>query len=127
LVTQTLKSATRRQMEARGYRYSAENPELLVNFNAHLVDRVHVNRIPVPPSEYYSYRSYETWRDYDIEVDQFTEGTLNIDVVDAARTQLVWEGIATGPVTAEVYRNRQVAIEQAVELVFRKYPHPGNP
>lgn len=127
LVTQTLKAATRRQMEARGYRYSEDKPDLKINFNARLTDRFNVTRTPVPPSEYYGYRSYATWRAYDIEVDQFTEGTLNIDVVDAARAQLVWEGIATGPVTARVYSNRQAAIEQAVERIFLKYPFSARP
>src|SRR5688572_18088147 len=33
LVTQALKSATRAQMEARGYRYADVDPDLLLNFN----------------------------------------------------------------------------------------------
>lgn len=127
LVTQTLKTATRRQMESRGYRYVEDKPDLRINFNAHLTDRVHVSRTPLPSSEYYGYRSYGTWRAYDLEVDQFTEGTLNIDIVDAARAQLVWEGIATGPVTAKVYQNRAAAIEQAVEQIFLKYPFSAQP
>ena len=127
LVTQALKSATRRQMEARGYRFAPAQPELLVNFNTHLRERLDVVRMPVAPSEYYGYRSYVAWRAYDVEMHQYTEGTLNIDVVDAARAQLIWEGIATGPVTAEVYRNRQAAIEEAVERIFQKYPVPVTP
>lgn len=122
LVTQQLKSATRRQMEARGYRYSSGHPDLLVNFNANLVDKVVVSHSPLPPSEYYGYRSYETWRSYDVQVRQFKEGTLNIDVVDVGRSRLVWEGIASGAVTPKVYDNRQAAIEQAVELIFLRYP-----
>jgi uncharacterized protein DUF4136 len=127
LVTQTLKAATRKEMEARGYVYAEDNPELKINFNANLTDRIHVSRTPLPPSEYYGYRSYATWRAYDVEVDQFKEGTLNIDVVDAARAQLVWEGIATGPVTTRVYRNREAAIEQAVQQIFREYPFSAHP
>jgi hypothetical protein len=127
LVTQALKSATRRQMEARGYRFEPVQPELLVNFNAHLKERVDVVRMPVAPSDYYGYRSYVAWRAYDVEMHQYTEGTLNIDVVDAARAQLVWEGIATGTVTAKVYRDRKAAIEQAVERIFAKYPVPAQP
>lgn len=127
LVTGTLKSATRRQMEARGYRYQPERPELLVNFNAHLRERLDVVRMPVPPSDYYGYRNYVAWRAYDVEVHQYTEGTLNIDVVDASRAQLVWEGIATGTVTADVRRNRRAAIEDAVERIFAKFPVPPRP
>lgn len=124
LVTQALKSATRRQMEARGYRYSAVRPELLINFNAHLSDRHAVHRRPLPPSEYYDYRSYEVWRSYEVEVSHFKEGTLNIDVVDGASARLVWEGIARGAVTPKVYQDRSAAIERAVEEVFKQYPVP---
>jgi hypothetical protein len=127
LVSQSLKAATRREMEARGYRFEPAQPDLLVNFNAHLRERVDIVRMPIPPSDYYGYRNYVAWRAYDVEMHQYTEGTLNIDVVDAARAQLVWEGIATGTVTAEVYRDRQAAIDRAVERIFRKYPVPPNP
>ena len=53
LVTQALKTATRREMEARGYRFAEAGADLLVNFNAQLADRTHVQprAMPVPPPE----------------------------------------------------------------------------
>ena len=127
LVTRVLKARTRMRMEAKGYTYTQTAPELLINFNAHLADHVQITRTPVPPSEYYGYRSYEVWRDYDVEVEQYQEGTLNIDVVDARRGQLVWEGVATGPVTEAVRQDRQAAIERAVDLVLGEYPRARRP
>lgn len=124
LVTRALKSATRAQMEARGYRYADADPDLLLNFNGHLADRISVDRRPLPPSEYYDYRSYEAWRAYDVQLRHFKEGTLNIDVVDAARSRLVWEGVATGAVSSAVYKDREAAIERAVAEVFKRYPVP---
>ena len=60
LVTQALKTATRREMEARGYRYAESGADLLVNFNAQLAERTDVQprAMPVPHPEYYGYRSY---------------------------------------------------------------------
>ena len=55
-------------------------------------------------------------------VQQYVEGTLNIDVVDAARKQLVWEGVAVGRVTDKQREERQAALNAAVAEIFSKYP-----
>jgi hypothetical protein len=126
LVTQTLKDATRREMEARGYTYSEDNPDLLLNFNAKLAKQVEVSQIPVgpPAMSYYGYRSgfYGGWGGYYTDVNQYTEGTLNIDLVDAKRRQLVWEGVAVGRVTEKHRENREAAINTAVTEIFKKFP-----
>jgi hypothetical protein len=129
LVTQALKAATRREMEARGYRYAESGADLLVNFNAQLADRADVQprAMPVPHPEYYGYRSYVTWPDYGVVVDKYQEGTLNIDVVDAQRKRLIWEGVAIGRVTEKVQRNRTEAIDKAVAEIFKAYPVPARP
>ena len=129
LVTQALKAATRREMEARGYRFATSGADLLVNFNAQLADRTEVQprAVPVPNSEYYGYRSYITWPDYGVVVDQYKEGTLNIDVVDAQRKRLIWEGVAIGRVTEKVQRHRAEAIDKAVAEIFKTYPVPVKP
>lgn len=125
IVTRTIKASVRREMEARGYRYVPANGELLVNFNASLADRVEFYQRPIPVTEYYTYRNYASWRSYAVDVDQYKEGTLNIDVVDAARNQLVWEGVAVGRVTEKTYRNREAAIDKAVRDIFAEYPIPA--
>ena len=126
LVTQELKDATRREMEARGYAYSESNPDLLLNFNAKLARQVEVSQVPAGPpmGGYYGYRGgfYGGWGGYYTNVDQYTEGTLNIDLVDAARRQLVWEGVAIGRVTDKHRENREAAINAAVAEIFKKFP-----
>lgn len=126
LVTQTLKSAVQREMETRGYRYSDAQPDLLINFNARLAQQTRISQTPAPPPMYYGYRRgyYGSWGGYSTEtrVDQYVEGTLNIDIVDARRKQLVWEGIAVGRVTKKSQEDRQAAIRAAVAEIFAKYP-----
>lgn len=126
LVTQTLKSAVRHEMETRGYRHSEAEPDLLVNFNARLAQQTRVSQTPAPPPMYYGYRRgyYGGWGGYGYEtrVDQYVEGTLNIDIVDARRKQLVWEGVAIGRVTDKARQDRQAAINTAVAEIFAKYP-----
>lgn len=125
LVTRTLKASVRREMEARGYRFVPANGELMVNFNASLVDRTEFYPRPIPITEYYTYRDYASWHSYAVDVDQYKEGTLNIDIVDASRNQLVWEGIAIGRVTEKTYKNREEAIDKAVRDIFAEYPIPA--
>jgi hypothetical protein len=122
LVTQALKDATRREMEARGYTYAATGADLLLNFNARLARHTKVTQYAAPV--YYGYRVgyYGGWGGYQTYVDQYTEGTLNVDIVDAARKQLVWEGVAIGRVTEEHRQNREAAINTAVSELFARYP-----
>ena len=48
VVSQQLSDSTRRQMEARGFRYDPASPQLLVNFNANLNDKMRVTTVPEP-------------------------------------------------------------------------------
>lgn len=126
LLTERLKDATRGQMEMRGYVYDAANPDLLVNFNGKLQQKTEVSQAPAPPmGPYYGYRSgfYGGWPGYgwNDTVYQYTEGTLNIDLVDPRRKQLVWEGVAVGEVRDPEAATSPQSIEKEVAQVFSQY------
>jgi hypothetical protein len=131
MVSQQLKASTTREMQARGLRYDAANPQLLVNFNAKLDDKMRVTTTPEPimAPGYYGYRRgfYNPWPMYaeTTDVTQYTEGTLTIDVVDAARKQMVWEGTVTKSVTSKDQQNVNGAIDAAVTAAFTKFPVKG--
>jgi len=120
LLTQYLEAATARELESRGYQRAAD-PDLLVNF--HVVARDKVQVTPTS-SAYYGWRRAYAWGGtaYASEVRSFTEGTLNIDLVDRARKQLVWEGVAVGRVTEQKLRNPQPEIDAAVAAIFARFP-----
>lgn len=131
IVSRHLKAATRTQMEARGLRYDATSPQLLVNFNAALNDRMRVTTTPQPVMApgYYGYRRgfYQPWPLYteSTDVTQYREGTLTIDVVDASRKQLVWESTTSKAVTSKDMQNVGAAIDTAVAAAFTKFPVSG--
>lgn len=133
IVSQHLKDSTRRQLEARNLRYDPTNPQLLVNFNASLNDKMRVTTTPEPVMApgYYGFRRgfYQPWPLYaeSTDVTQYKEGTLTIDVVDAARKQLIWEGTATKAVSSKDTQNVPAAIDGAVAAAFAKFPIPGPP
>ncbi len=127
LLSQYLKNAVSREMETRGYSLS-DNPDLFVNFYLLSQDKIKTTQTPSSSGAYYGYRGgrYNTWGGYsgtETRVTQYTEGTLNIDLVEAKRDQLVWEGTLVGKITEEVRNNLEPIIGQAVAEIFKSYPY----
>ena len=129
VVTQSLKSATRRELEARGYRYADSDPDLLVNFGARLAEKGGSPMVQTQHVGYYGYRRvavYQAWPSYvySHNAEKYTEGTINIDLVDAKRKQLVWEGVAIGRVKDKNATNPDAsAIGDVVGEIFAKYSY----
>jgi hypothetical protein len=116
-----LKSAIDREMQARGFK-PADQPDLLINIHVQQKDKVKVTQDPA--MGYYGYRGgmYGWGAGTYTSVDQYTEGTLNIDVVDRAQKKLLWEGIAVGRITQKMYENLEPTIDAVVKDVFAKFP-----
>jgi hypothetical protein len=116
------------QMQQRGYT-KADNPDLMINFFVAREQKIKATQSPSMSGGYYGYRSgyYGAYGGYDTTVTQYTQGTLNIDLVDNKTRTLVWEGIAVGRVTDRVRENAQVAVNSAVTDTMAKYAHvaPG--
>lgn len=137
ILSQNLKASTQRQLEARGLRYDATNPQLLVNFNARLDDKMKVSTVPTPTMAmgvgygrgYYGYRGgmYGTYPMYQDQttVSQYKEGTLNIDIVDVSRKQLVWEAVITDTITQKKRDNLQKTVDDYMKAAFKKFPIPA--
>jgi hypothetical protein len=116
-------------MEARGYKYSAENPDLLVNFFMNTRERTEVRPNVGAGYGYYGYREglYGGWPLYDRDrTINYQIGTINVDIVDAAKKQLIWEGISEGRVTEESLANPKVTVNAVVTELMRKYPGKPN-
>ena len=126
--TDRIKAAARAQLESRGYIYTPEQPDLWVNLNAYMQKRTDVTSIPtVDYNYYYSYRarSYFAvpfWHD-ETHVRQYTEGTLNVDLVDRRKNRLVWEGIAVGRIAKLKPEERAARIDSTVADIFARYPY----
>jgi hypothetical protein len=127
LVTQQLKAAVTTQMEQRGYKLSA-TPDLLVNFSGRLQDKTSIESSPSYSGSYYGYRSgyYGAWPGYsmgsDVYTVNYTEGTLNVDLIDAQTMKMVWEGVTVGEIKQKHLKDREGTINKAVGNIFAKYP-----
>lgn len=125
-----LMKAIRHEMDSRGYQYTEESPDLLVNFNAYRRATADTSTHVTPAygySDYYGYRAGL----YNIPFIGFGEqeetvsykvGTANIDVVDARRKVLVWVGIADGRLTEAMMNSPEDSLAEIVSDVFSKYP-----
>jgi hypothetical protein len=121
--TKYIKAAIRTEMTNKGYRYD-DSPDIWLNFNVYVKDKISVQNV-YTASNYYMYRrGYGAWDNYpylDERITQYTEGTLNIDVIDSKTKRLVWEGIAVGKVSQNTYDNLEMKVDEAVQLIFSKY------
>lgn len=131
LVTSYFKSSMTTAMEARGYKYTEDHPDLLVNFFMNTRERTEVRS---PPSAslgygYYGYRYglYNAWPMYDEDrTVTYKVGTINIDIVDAEKKQLVWEGVSEGRMSDEAMANPKVTVNAVVTELMRQYPGRPN-
>jgi hypothetical protein len=128
LTSNYLIEATTRELEMKGLRRSSDNPDLLVNFVVSTKEKLQ-SRPSSSVSVGMGRSRYGTWGGYGVgvgmstsDVTQNTEGSVRIDIIDASRNMLVWEGAVSGRVTDEVRQNPQPAIDQAVADILSRFP-----
>ena len=127
--SERVRAAVAREMQARGYVHDATAPDLRVNFQGLVQDKTDVYTIPRTDWQYYysyrarSYVAVPVWYDQ-AQVSRYREGTLTVDLVDAAANRLVWTGSAIGRIpTKQKPEQRTAAVDEAVAAVFAQYPH----
>lgn len=121
-----LREAIAKELRARGLR-EADNPDLLVGFNVSTKEKISATTYPSTAIGYYGYRgrydyTYGLGYGAETRVNQYTEGTLNIDVVDRERKQLVWEGIAVGRMKDRPSSNLREEVHDIVSSIFKQFP-----
>ncbi|MCK8521445.1 DUF4136 domain-containing protein [Aquimarina sp. D1M17] len=57
-------------------------------------------------------------------VSRVTEGTLYIDLIDASKKELIWQGMGTSALTKNVDR-KQEKMNEIVSAILEKYPPQG--
>jgi len=124
ITTQTLEAAIDREMTARGF-VRGPNPDLKINFNIAKRDKVTTYPGPGYGVGFGGWRHGYGWGlgfDSRADVETITEGTLTIDLVDRVKNELVWSGSAVRTLDAKVLDQPSKAIDQAVNLIFAKFP-----
>jgi hypothetical protein len=132
LLGQHFRDAIDAQMLSRGYAKS-NNPDILINVSARLQDKTKVTQTGSSMhggyggGGYYGYRGgmYDPWGGYgygtQTHVSQYTEGTINVDMVDVQQKRMIWEGVAIGRVQDKNENLRQ-DIMDGIKEMFTPYP-----
>lgn len=120
LIDKRVLSAVDAELRERGLTLNAENPDILLTYHIGLQDKINVTD--------YGYRysyDYWGWGNRSIDVYQYTEGTLVLDIVDAATKELVWRGSATKTVDESASPEKvDATIQSAVAGILSKFPPP---
>lgn len=114
ILTQRLKLSTRYELEKQGYAYSETNPDLRVNLLVKVAGKREIRSSPLGGLGYRRFSGIETT--------SHREGSLGIDLVDARRNALVWQGVAEGRLDAKAAKDPGPVIEETVRQIFAAFP-----
>lgn len=107
-------------MAAKGFTKS-ETPDLLINFFTKEREQVDVNQFNMG----WGYGWGWGWNPWmwgsNTSVNRYTEGTLTIDVIDAKKKELIWQGQGEGVLTKNVDKKDE-KIKEFVSKILEQYP-----
>lgn len=113
--------AVENELTAKGFT-KADQPDVLIDI--HL--KAQQMQTAYASTDYgagYRYRWGGGFSTTTINVENYTEGTLFVDMIDASRKQLIWQGRAVGTINPDASpQKREQNINYAVKQIFMKYP-----
>ena len=120
LIKARVLDAIERTMKSKGFSIAeVTNADLVVHNFAGTKDKINVTDWG------YSYGGY--WRGYpygrNIDVNQYTEATIVIDLVDGKNNELIWRGIGTGVLTpTKSPEEKTKAVDYAIMEILNEFP-----
>lgn len=121
LLSNRIQNAVNFELKAKGISQSSNNPDLLAVFHLGVQDKIQVTDWGYRYSDYYwGYGGRQ------MDVYQYQEGRMIIDLVDAETHNLVWRGTGEG-VVSQYNRSPeelQARINEVVNQIMSNYPPP---
>jgi hypothetical protein len=122
-------AAMEKELAAKGFTKSETNPDVWIDLKLTAKEKQSATATSSP--SYYGY-GYGYGYPYawgggfsttTIDIDQYLEGTLFVDMIDVKEKKLVWQGRAVGTIDEEAsQQKREQNINYAAKQVFRHYP-----
>jgi hypothetical protein len=120
LLDKRIKQSVDAQLAAKGYQVDVNNPDFVVTYHTGAEDKVNVTDWG------YGYGRYGAWHGGGVDVYQYTEGTLILDVIDWKSKQLVWRGFAQGTIDPDApSEKREQKLNEAVTRMLANFPPTG--
>jgi hypothetical protein len=119
LLDKRIRAAVDDALTGKGLVPSTTSPDLLVVYHVGVQDKVQVTDWGYRYSDY-----YWGWGGREVDVYNYQEGTLIIDLIDAKTKNMVWRGAGTKPLDdgAPSPEKQDKNIRNAVGAIMEKYP-----
>ncbi len=104
-------------MATKGFSKS-ETPDVLITFFTKEREQVSVNQFNVGWG--WGWNPW-MWGGNSTTVNQYTEGTLTIDIIDAKKKELIWQGMGEGVLTKNTDKKDE-NIKEFVTKILERYP-----
>mgnify|MGYP001821368205 FL=1 len=121
-----LMAATTRELQARGLQPVSNSPDLVIDFFVAEQTGAASSNMSVASSPFvHAHGGITTWSGYDLRnstTRRITAGTLIIDVVDARRGALVFEGLLEDRITEAMRDNLTETVSNSVSEILAHMP-----
>ena len=117
-----IKDAIAKNLQARGLD-EARDPSLKINIALNVQEQLQTRQTDFRTDglpRYMGQRRY-SWKSEEVVTGKYREGTIVIDLVDAADNRMVWQGGASG-IIPEKTKNFTADINQVISEVVTKIP-----
>lgn len=113
-------NAIEEQMSEKGFT-KADNPQVLVNLHARAERKVEATANTNYYGGSYRYRYGGGFSTTSVNVNEYVEGTLFIDLIDKSQDLLIWQARCIGTLSADSKKMSQ-KIDDTIIKAFYKYP-----
>jgi len=111
-----IREAVDRELGSKGFVMKTSNPQLKLHY--HIIVENKTTLMPEPQGMVFG----PYWEKNKMTASQYREGTLIIDIMDAATNQLAWRGWATDVITEKTLKQPEEAISNTIKEIFKKFP-----
>jgi hypothetical protein len=105
----------------------SSNPDILVSIFTKSREQVDVNQY----QNNFGYGFGMGWNPWmfnnmgnNVNISQYTQGTLFIDFIDKEKKELVWQGVGTGALKVQSREKKEARIKEFVKEIIARFP-PG--
>ncbi|MFP6807280.1 MAG: DUF4136 domain-containing protein [Pseudomonadales bacterium] len=130
-----LMQTTENILAARGFKRVAdpESADMAIGFTVGSRDKIQVNSYPETYRPYYggygrgwggAYYGggYAVGMSTSTTVNQYTEGTLSLDIYDVSTHAPIWHGKATKKITTKMQENPQETVDEIMSSILATFP-----
>jgi CO dehydrogenase/acetyl-CoA synthase alpha subunit len=117
-----IRKAITNELNQKGYAFSANNPDFLVNISMNVKQDVQTReKTPITDPQVHVGQPNYTYKPDDQVVGYYKTGTMEIHIVDAKKNILVWQNISEG-VLADKERDIDQRMQERFKKVFEHFP-----